>query len=380
MSRDYYDILGVSRSASQEEIKRAYKKLAIKYHPDKNKGDKDAENKFKEINHAYDILSDSEKRAIYDQFGEEGLKGAAGGPGGGSYGKWEDVQGFADGFGGFSDIFEQFFGGGSGRSGRSRAHRGEDLSAQVTISFDEAFKGVKKEIVVPRTLVCSACHGSGAEPGSSKHRCPTCHGRGQVRVSQGFFSMSQTCPTCHGAGEVIDKPCKSCGGSGFVREKKKISVSIPAGIDNGQTLRLSGEGNEGLNGGPSGDLFVSISVKPHKLFKRDGADIHLEVPVSYSLLVLGGTIDVPTMDGTVAVKVPAGAQPGAKLRLKGKGFPLIQAAGRKGDMFVHLKLEVPRNISAEHKRLIKQLKPFEQAEKERPLWKDFIRTVKKIWS
>ena len=248
MAQDYYQVLGVSRNAEPTEIKKAYKKLAVKYHPDKNRGDKKSEDKFKEISHAYDILSNTEKKQIYDQFGEDGLKAGMGGGAGGGYG-----GGFSEGFGGgnLNDIFEQFFGGGGrGQSRQNRAYRGDDISARITISFEEAFKGVKKTITVPRTKQCDICRGSGAQKGSSKKQCPTCHGAGQVRVSQGFFAVAQTCSTCHGEGQIIEKPCNSCSGTGFNRERSSIEVTIPAGIDDGQRIRLSGEGNAGVNGGP----------------------------------------------------------------------------------------------------------------------------------
>ncbi|MCK5809220.1 molecular chaperone DnaJ [bacterium] len=377
MAKDYYKVLGVSRGAEATELKKAYKKLAVKYHPDKNSGDKAAEEKFKEISHAYDILSDPQKRQIYDQYGEEGLQGGGGGGGfgGGGFG--------GGGFGGsginIDDVFEQFFGGG-GQSRQSRVQKGEDLSMRMTISFEEAFKGIKKTVSLQRTKQCNSCRGSGAQKGSSKKQCPTCHGAGQVRISQGFFAHAQTCPSCHGEGQIIEKPCNSCHGTGFNREKSSVEVTIPSGIDDGQRIRLSGEGNAGKNGGPRGDFYVQVSVKPHKLFLRDDLNIHIEVPVAYSLLVLGGTLDIPTMNQTVEMKVAPGTQPGTKLRLKGKGFPSLRSAGRKGDLYVHIKLEVPKNISKEHKELIEQLESFEKEHKERPLFNDFMNKVRNLFS
>ncbi len=377
---DYYKILGVSKNATQEEIKKAYKKMAVKYHPDKNQNSKEAEKKFKEINAAYEALGDPEKRKMYDQFGEDGLKGNPfqGGSGGFS-GDFSDIFG-SGGFGDLGDIFGDIFGGGSrGRSRRKSAPRqGGDLLVNITLSFEEAFKGVTKKIRVSRTDRCDVCHGSGAEPGTSKKTCPTCHGAGQVRMSQGFFSVSQTCPTCHGAGEIIEKPCRKCHGTGFVRGEKEIEVKIPAGINEGHKIRVAGEGNAGENNGPRGDVYLAVHLRPHTLFKRDGDDIILEIPVTYPQLVLGDTIDVPTMEGTVAMKIPAGTQSGTKLRLKGKGFPSVQRRSR-GDQYVFLKLEVPKHLSKAHREKIEELKNFDEEMKKQPSLGDFFNKVKQFF-
>jgi molecular chaperone DnaJ len=376
---DYYKILGVSKNATQEEIKKAYKKMAIKYHPDKNQNSKEAEKKFKEINAAYEALGDPEKRKMYDQFGEDGLKGNPfqGGSGGFS-GDFSDIFG-SGGFGDLGDIFGDFFGGGRGRKSRRNAPRqGSDLLVNITLSFEEAFKGVTKQIKVSRTDKCDVCNGTGAKSGTSKKMCPTCHGAGQVKMSQGFFSISQTCPTCHGSGEIIDNPCIKCHGTGFIRGEKLVEVKIPAGINEGHKIRVAGEGNAGENGGPRGDVYLAVHLKPHALFKRNGDDIILEIPVTYPQLVLGDTIDVPTMDGTVAMKIPAGTQTGTKLRLKGKGFPSLQRR-TNGNQYVFLRLEVPKHISKSHREKIEELKNFDEEMKKQPSLGDFFKKVKNFF-
>ncbi|HNW83235.1 MAG TPA: molecular chaperone DnaJ [bacterium] len=375
---DYYELLGVPRNATAEEIKKAYKKMALKHHPDRNKGDKAAEEKFKKINAAYEALSDPEKKQMYDQFGEDGLKanpyaGQGQGQGAGGFRDMNDI------FENFGDVFGDIFGGGrGGRRGRKMATQGSDLLTHITISFAESYSGVKKDISFTRSSTCHVCSGSGAEAGSSKKTCPTCQGAGQVRVSQGFFSLAQTCPTCHGEGQITEKPCNNCRGTGFVKEEQKVSINIPGGISSGMKMRVSGEGNSGMNGGPRGDVYVEIKVKDHNLFERDGDDIYIEVPISYSQAVLGDKIEVPTMEGTVEMKIPAGTQPGTNMRLKDRGFPVLQRHGR-GAQFVILKLEVPKNISEKHRDHIIKLKEYEADHKERPSLKDYLDKVKNLF-
>ncbi len=370
---DLYDILGVRRDASLDEIKKAYRQLAIKYHPDRNKGDKNAEEKFKEINHAYEVLSDPEKRERYDRFGEAGVGGA------GAYADASHFD-FGDVFGNaFGDIFDEFFGGRSRRRSRTAPRQGSDILFHLNISFEEAYRGVHKEVRITRSGRCAACGGSGAEPGSGSKTCPTCRGAGEVRVSHGFFQMAQTCPTCRGQGTVIDKPCRTCQGTGFVREDRTIEVTIPAGIDTGQKIRVSGEGNAGNHGGPRGDLYLEVTVSEHPLFVREGNDLYLELPVTYSQLALGASIEVPTMEGKVELKIPAGTQPGTKMRLREKGFPSVHGRGR-GDQFVILHLEVPKNLSAKHRKALEELRAFDSELKERPILKEFLAKVQRLFS
>lgn len=371
---DYYNILGVSRTAGADEIKRAYRKLAMKYHPDKNQDNKAASEKFKEISEAYEILSDKEKRNMYDQYGEAGIKGNSFSGGGA-----EDI--FGD-FGGLNDIFGDIFGGGrnSGRSSsqQQRPSRGNDILARMRIPFAEAYTGVSKDVTVKRSASCQHCGGTGAASGSSRKTCPTCHGYGQVKVSQGFFSLSQTCPTCHGAGSIIEKPCNYCHGTGFLAEEKKINIKIPAGIDNGQRIRVSGEGDAGSNGGPRGDVFISVEVEDHSLFIRENSNIYMELPITYPQATLGATIEIPTMEGSVNLKIPAGSQPNSKLRLKGKGFKSI-GARPQGDQFIILKLEVPKKLSQKHRDAIENLQKYDGELNERPILSEFLNKVKNLF-
>ena len=360
--RDYYEVLGVSKGASDDEIKRAYRKLAKKYHPDMNPGDKEAEAKFKEVNEAYSILSDSEKRARYDQFGHAGVDPnyGAGGPGGG-------FGGFDMGDIDLGDIFGSFFGGGFGGFGGSTSSRrngpqkGESLRASLTISFEEAAFGCEKEINLNRTEECEACHGSGAEPGTTAETCPDCRGTGVVRVQQrtgGFaFSSTAACTRCRGTGKIIHSPCKSCGGSGSVKKSKRITVTIPAGIDDGQAVSLRGQGNAGKNGGPAGDLIVGVRVKPHPQFRRDGTTVLYEQPVSFFQAAMGAELEIPTIDGKVKYTLPAGTQTGTTFRLRGKGIPELRGRGR-GDQYVTIRVQVPTSMNAEQKEA---LRAFAQA-------------------
>ncbi len=366
--RDYYEVLGVSKGASDDEIKKAYRKLAKQYHPDLNPGDKTAEAKFKEVNEAYEILSDKDKRAKYDQFGHAGVDPNFGA--GGGYG----------GFGGFDmgdidlgDLFGSFFGGGfSGGGGRARTGpmKGDTLRASVTISFEEAAFGCEKEINLTRTEPCDACKGTGCEPGTTAEVCPDCRGSGQVRIQRGggafTFATTTTCTRCGGTGKIIHQPCKSCGGAGSVRRQRKITVNIPAGIDNGQAVSLRGQGGAGKNGGPSGDLLISVTVRPHPQFRRDGTDVYLDQPVSFLQAALGAELELPTIDGRVKWSLPAGTQPGTTFRLRGKGIPSVNGRGR-GDQYVTVTVQVPTNLTHEQKEA---LRAFGQAMGEAPAGQD----------
>lgn len=355
--RDYYEVLGVSKGASDDEIKKAYRKLAKKYHPDMNPGDKEAEAKFKEVNEAYSILSDSEKRARYDQFGHAGVDPnyGAGGPGGG-------FGGFDMGDIDLGDIFGSFFGGGFGGFGGSSSGRrngpqkGESLRASLTITFEEAAFGCEKEINLNRTEQCEACHGSGAEPGTTAETCPDCRGTGVVRVQQrtgGFaFSSTAPCSRCRGTGKIIHTPCKACGGSGSVKKTKRVTVSIPAGIDDGQAISLRGQGNAGKNGGPAGDLIVAVHVKPHPQFHRDGTTVLYEQPVTFYQAVMGAELEIPTIDGKVKYNLPAGTQTGTTFRLRGKGIPELRGRGR-GDQYVTVRVQVPTSLNGEQKEALR---------------------------
>jgi len=351
--RDLYDILGVSKNASEDELKKAYRRLAMKYHPDRNPGDKDAEAKFKEVKEAYEILSDAQKRAAYDQFGHAGVDPSAGG--GFSGGGFGGSTSFADIFG---DVFGDIFGGGQTR-GRDdqRAYRGADLQYNLAISLEEAVAGSTQKIRIPTSVVCDVCHGSGVKPGTSKRICPICQGRGVVRIQQGFFSVQQTCPRCHGTGEIIETPCEKCHGTGRVEEYKTLSVKIPAGVDTGDRIRLAGEGGPGENGGPPGDLYILIEVKPHPIFKRQGADLYCEMPVSFVTAALGGEIEVPTLSGRVTLKIPPETQSGKIFRLRGKGVVPVRGSV-PGDLLCQVHVETPVNLTNEQKNILRE---FEKA-------------------
>lgn len=360
--RDYYEVLGVSKGASDDEIKKAYRKLAKKYHPDMNPGDKEAEAKFKEVNEAYSVLSDEQKRARYDQFGHAGVDPnyGAGGPGGG-------FGGFDMGDIDLGDIFGSFFGGGGfggfggGGARRNGPQKGESLRANLTITFEEAAFGCEKEINLNRTEECDECHGSGCQPGTTAETCPDCRGTGVVRVQQrtgGFaFSSTAACTRCRGTGKIIHSPCKSCGGNGSVKKSKRITVTIPAGIDDGQAVSLRGQGNAGKNGGPAGDLIVGVRVKPHPQFRRDGTTVLYEQPVSFFQAAMGAELEIPTIDGKVKYTLPAGTQTGTTFRLRGKGIPELRGRGR-GDQYVTIRVQVPTSMNAEQKEA---LRAFAQA-------------------
>ena len=338
--RDYYEILGVSKNASKDDIKKAYRRLAMKHHPDRNTDDSDAERKFKEAKAAYEILSDSDKRTAYDQFGHDGVRA---GPAGGGF----SAEGFGDIFG---DVFGDIFGG--GRRSRSQVFRGADLGYELRLDLEQAVSGDSVTIEVPTRVSCDECDGSGAEKGSEPVSCATCGGAGQVRMQQGFFSIQQTCPACKGAGTVITNPCHNCHGRGRVAKTKKLSVRVPEGVEDGDRIRLSGEGEAGRNGGPPGDLYVEIRVNSHKIFHRDGADISCEVPISFATAALGGEVELPTLDGHVSLKIPAGTQSGKKFRLRGKGVSTVRDR-RQGDLFARVAVETPINLTAEQETVLR---------------------------
>jgi molecular chaperone DnaJ len=346
--RDYYEILGVSRTCSEGELKTAYRKLAMKHHPDKNPGDKSAEERFKEAAEAYAILADAEKRSLYDRFGHAGVKSAAGSGG-------FDPSVFSD-FGDLGDILGGMFGFGDIFGGRRRGgpQRGADLRYDLEISFEESARGTETTIQIPREENCTTCDGSGAAKGSSPTTCAQCRGQGQVRFQQGFFTVARTCPQCRGAGRIITKPCQTCRGSGRVSNEKKITVKIPAGIADGQQMRLQGEGEAGIAGGPAGHLFVVLHVHEHEFFRRDGVNLFCEVAVNFTTVALGGDIQVPTLDGPEKVKVPEGTQTGTTLRLRGKGMPDVNGRGR-GDLFATVQVRTPKKISKEQRQLLEQL-------------------------
>ena len=355
--RDYYEVLGVSRSASEDEIKKAYRKLAKKYHPDLNPGNAEAEQKFKEVNEAYEVLSDSNKKARYDQFGFAGVDPnyGAGAGGGGGFGGFTDFD-----FGDLGDIFGSFFGGGFGgstRSSRNGPQRGESIRVGVTVSFEEAAFGCEKEVTVDRVDQCPTCKGSGCEPGTTPEVCTQCGGSGQVQqrrqAPMGVFATTTTCPKCGGRGKIIHSPCKDCNGTGQQRKRKTIQVNIPAGIDNGQTISLRGQGNAGRNGGPAGDLLITVTVRPHQLFRREGNDVLCEAPITFTQAVLGGEMEIPTIDGKVKYDIPEGTQTGTTFRLRGKGIPNLNGRGR-GDQYVTVYIETPRNLNREQKEALKK--------------------------
>jgi molecular chaperone DnaJ len=359
--RDFYEILGVSRTASDQDIKSAYRKLALKHHPDRNPGDKTAEEHFKEAAEAYSVLADADKRARYDRFGHAGVAGAAGGTGGVDPTIFADFQ---DIFGGLGDIFGfgDVFGGGRRRGG---PQRGADLRYDMEITFEQAAKSAETTIQIPRQESCETCHGSGAAPGTSATTCPQCRGTGQLRYQQGFFTVARTCGQCRGTGKVIAKPCATCRGLGTTEQQRKITVKIPAGIATGQRLRLSGEGEAGTQGGPSGDLYVVIHVAEHEFFQRDGNDLHCEVPLSFATLALGGDITVPGIDGDESVKVPEGTQPGTTFKVKGKGMPDVSGRGH-GDLLVTVQGVTPKKLSKEQRKLLEQLAATLPAQKFEP--------------
>ena len=346
---DYYDQLGVDRSANAAELKSAYRKLAKKYHPDVNSGDAAAEQKFKDVSEAYEVLKDEQSRAAYDQFGHAAFE--QGGPGGmGGFGGQGGMGGGFSGFGDIGDIFEEFFGGSGGRGGQRRARRGDDLRTEVDISLQEAFDGTERQVNLTRAAACQSCSGSGAKPGTQPSTCPTCQGHGKVRAQQGFFTIERPCHGCQGSGQIIAEPCPDCRGGGQIREARNLAVSIPAGVEDGTRIRLSGEGNAGPNGAAYGDLYVFVNIAPHGILRRDGADLFCAMPVPFDIAVRGGAVNVPLMAGkTVKLTIPAGARTGQQFRLRGKGMPVLRAR-KFGDLYVQIEVETPTGLTREQKK------------------------------
>lgn len=373
--RDFYDVLGVSRSASDADIKKAFRSKAKELHPDRNADNPDAENQFKEVNEAYDALKDPDKKAAYDRFGHAAFEGGMGGGGRGGFGG----GGHADFSSAFSDVFDDLFGdfmGGRG-GGRQRASRGSDLRYNLRVALEDAYNGVQKTINVPTSVTCGECSGSGSEAGAEPTTCPTCSGMGKVRAQQGFFTVERTCPTCSGIGHVIQNPCRNCGGGGRVEKDRSLNVNIPAGVETGTRIRLAGEGEAGLRGGPTGDLYIFIEVAPHELFERDGQNLHCRVPVSMTAATLGGDIEVPTIDGGRSrVKIPAGSQSGRQMRLRGKGMPGLRGGGH-GDMFIETAVETPVNLTARQKEILREFE--EIGENNNPEASSFFSKVKTFW-
>ena len=375
--RDYYEVLGVQKGASDDEIKKAYRKLAKQYHPDLNKDDPTAAEKFKEVGEAYSVLSDSEKRARYDQFGHAGVDPSYG-AGGGGFGGFGDFD-----MGDLGDIFGSFFGGGFGggqrRGGGPR--KGQDIQQYITLTFEEAAFGCTKKVTVNRSETCDACGGSGAKAGTQPETCPTCHGRGRVSQVQqtplGQFQTTTTCRACGGSGKLIKEPCQKCGGSGAVRVTKTIDIKIPAGIDDDQTISARGQGEAGIKGGPNGDLFVTVTVKPHRLFRRDGSNVYLEVPITFVQAALGCELDIPTLDGSVKQKIPEGTQNGDQFRFRGKGIPNLRT-GSRGDQYVKVNVEVPKNLTSKQREILAQFaeesneKNYNKGRKFKDILKDYF--------
>lgn len=373
--RDYYEVLGVDKGADAGALKSAYRKMAMKYHPDRNQGDPDAETRFKEVNEAYEVLKDDQKRGAYDRFGHAAFEQGGGGFGGGAGGA---------GFSGFTDIFEEMFGdfmgGGGGRRGGQQASRGADLRYNLEISLEDAYHGRQVEVHVPTSIACEACDGTGAAEGASPKTCGTCHGHGKVRAQQGFFTIERTCPTCQGQGTVIDDPCRVCNGSGRQTKEKKLSVNVPKGVEDGTRIRLAGEGEAGLRGAPAGDLYIFISVSPHRIFQRDGANVFCRVPISMADAALGSEIEVPSIDGgRTKVKVPGGTQTGQQFRLRNKGMSILRSPGR-GDMYIEIAVETPVNLSKRQKELLEEFrKTGGEGKSTNPETEGFFSKVKEFW-
>ena len=370
--QDYYETLGCDREASADELKKAYRKLALRFHPDRNPDNPEAEQAFKDINEAYGVLKDEETRATYDRFGHAAFDGSMGGGGGG--------RGDSNFTGGFADIFDEMFGefmGGGRRGGGNR--RGADLRYNMEVSLEDAFNGKTAQIRVPSTVSCDACGGSGGEAGSSPVTCSTCNGRGRIRAQQGFFTIERTCPSCRGAGRVIEKPCRACDGSGRVRKEKVLQVNIPAGVEDGTRIRLSGEGEAGIQGAPPGDLYIFLTVKPHRLFQREGANIFCQVPIPMTTAALGGSIEVPSIDGGRAkVAVPAGTQTTQQFRLKSKGMSVMRSQAR-GDMYIQVQVETPVQLTKRQQALLKEFEQESEHQKQNPESHGFFARVKEFW-
>ena len=376
--QDYYELLGVERNADGGAIKSAFRKKAMKYHPDRNQGDPTAEQKFKELGEAYEVLSDDQKRAAYDRFGHEAFQNGHGASAGGF-----GAQGFGGAAGGFSDIFEdifsEFMGAGRGGARRAGPGRGADLKYNLGISLDDAFRGKKSEIKIPGSVTCETCEGTGAKPGSSPVECSTCHGVGRVRVQQGFFTVERTCPHCHGEGQIISDPCSDCNGQGRVRRERTLSVDIPPGIEDGTRIRLSGEGEAGPRGGPEGDLYIFVGVEDHDIFERDGPNLYCTMPVPMTTAALGGEFETPTIDGgRVKISVPEGTQTGKRFRVRSKGMTVLNQKGR-GDMFVEVLVETPTGLNAEQKDLLQQFCESGGGEAACPQSQNFFAKAKNFW-
>lgn len=373
--RDYYDVLGISKGASADEIKKAYRLKARELHPDRNSDNPNAEAQFKEANEAYDCLKDADKKAAYDRYGHAAFEGGGGQrPGAGYGGQGDFASAFSDVF---DDLFGDFMGGQRGAGGRQRAVRGADLRYNLRVTLEEAFVGLQKTLNVPTAIKCTACDGSGAEGGGEPTTCPTCSGMGKVRAQQGFFTVERTCPTCSGLGQIIKNPCKVCAGQGRVQRDRALSVNIPKGVETGTRIRLSGEGEAGMRGGPAGDLYIFIEVAKHDIFERDGTNLFCRVPVSMTAAALGGEIEVPSIDGGRAkVKIPAGSQSGRQMRLRGKGMPALRG-GSEGDMFIELAVETPVNLTQRQKDLLREFEAL--SEENNPESSTFFRSVKGFW-
>ena len=372
--RDFYEILGVPRTASAEELKKAYRSKAKELHPDRNSDNPQAEAQFKEVNEAYDTLKDADKKAAYDRFGHAAFEGGRG-PGGGGAGQGDFASAFSDVF---EDLFGDFMGGRGGAGGaRSRAQRGSDLRYNLRVSLEDAYGGIQKTINVPASVACEVCRGTGAEGGAEPVTCPTCSGMGKVRAQQGFFTVERTCPTCAGMGQIIKNPCRACGGAGRIEKERALSVNIPAGVETGTRIRLAGEGEAGLRGGPTGDLYIFIEVKDHPIFQRDGVHLFCRVPVSITAAALGGEVEVPTIDGGKSrVKVPAGSQTGKQMRLRAKGMPALRGGG-SGDMLIELAVETPVNLTGRQRELLREFEKL--SEDNNPEGSSFFSKVKTFW-
>jgi molecular chaperone DnaJ len=375
--RDYYEVLGISKGANADEIKKAYRTKAKELHPDRNADNPNAESQFKEVNEAYDCLKDGDKKAAYDRYGHAAFEGGMGGgrPGSGfSGGQGDFASAFSDVF---DDLFGDFMGGRGGGGGRQRAARGADLRYNLSVTLEEAYNGLQKTINVPTSIKCGSCDGSGAEGGAEPAMCPTCSGLGKVRAQQGFFTVERTCPTCSGVGQIIKNPCKGCGGQGRVHKDRALSVNIPKGVETGTRIRLSGEGEAGMRGGPSGDLYIFIDVRKHEIFEREGVNLFCRVPVSMTAAALGGDIEVPTIDGGRSkVKIPAGSQSGRQMRLRSKGMPALRGGG-EGDMFIELAVETPVNLTSRQKELLREFEDL--SEENNPESTSFFKSVKGFW-
>lgn len=373
--RDYYEVLGIKRGAPADEIKKAYRTKAKELHPDRNQKDPNAEAQFKEVNEAYDVLKDDTKKAAYDRYGHAAFEAGMGGGQRGPQGNGDFASAFSDVF---EDLFGDFMGGGrGGGGGRTRAQRGSDLRYNMRVTLEEAFKGAQKTINVPTALNCTSCNGTGAEGGSEPQTCPTCSGMGKVRAQQGFFTVERTCPTCSGAGQIVKNPCKVCRGAGRIEKERQLSVNIPAGVETGTRIRLGGEGEAGMRGGPAGDLYIFIEVKDHAIFQRESVNLYCRIPVSMTTAALGGEVEVPTIDGGRSlVKVPAGSQTGKQMRLRGKGMPALRGAAT-GDMVIEFAVETPINLTARQRELLREFESL--AENNNPEGSSFFSKVKGFW-